>query len=695
MRSGSNLFYFSGLSCLLILTCLLPFLFFVSCQREEKKVPSSSSRSADYACRWETRPGKVEAEEAEVISLKLNLVNIGRRSWNSHSTAAPCLLSYHLLDAERRLLKFDNPRFPLPHEIKPGQKAEVTVRLLPPLQPGKYFLEFDLVLEGRRWFGEYGSKTLILPLEVKAVSFPEDGLVPVMKKAPYTLIQTDHDEFNRLQRLIRLTLRHSEIQFQGKSGPVAGFMAGTGYPQVWVRDSATIIPASRFYYQKPFLVSWLEEILSCQEENGSLPDWVDASGRTDKNTTESDQESSAVQAAAAIVRLLGEKEGAAWLQKKLGAKRIIDRLDQALLFLGQFRTDPVSGLITGAHTADWGDVESGDKDQQAIYVDDKTIWTTDIYDQSMFYQAALDISYLWEVAGEPGRSAFWREKAEAVKAKTNLYLWQEEKGFFRVHRHVDSSGHAFAEDDIFAMGGNAQAILSGLATAEQAQKIIQEAGRRQKSLGVSTISGSLLPPYPEGFFRHPMMDNQYEYQNGGQWDWFGGRLIKAMYDSGLSDEATRCLLEIARKNLERGGFYEWDTKEGQGRGSENYAGSAGALALALYEGYLGIKIASPTPILAPRIGWGKARVQIYLPSSGLFYAYEYSCEKSGKLAFSFNSNDSRPAEVRLLWPWGERAIPEVWLDGEKIEAKKVSVGHDFYLIIPTSLISHHIEARIR
>ncbi|MGQ9471281.1 MAG: MGH1-like glycoside hydrolase domain-containing protein [Candidatus Aminicenantales bacterium] len=688
MRSSLSLY------CLLFLLGL-PFFYLVSCQPgKEEKNQKPTPRSHDYAYRWVTRAEKILAEEGKVISLKLNLVNVGRRSWNSNSPKAPCLLSYHLLDGQRRLLRFENPRFALPGEINPGQKAEVNVSLLAPLKAGKYYLEFDLVLEGRSWFREYGSKTLLLPLEVKAVHFPEDGRSPTLEQSPYTLFLTESNEFNLLLRLIRLTLHHDKVEFQGKSGPVVGFMAGSGYPQVWVRDSATIIPASRYYYPRPYLLSWLEEILSFQDENGSLPDWVDASGRVDKNTTESDQEASAVQAAAAVVRVIGKEEGAQWLKKKIGSQRVMDRLEQALRFLLEFRTDPESGLITGAHTADWGDVESGDPDHQAIYADSKTCWTIDIYDQSMFYQAALDIAYLWEVAGETRRGAFWKERAELIKSRTNQYLWQEDKGFYRVHRHVDSSSHGFPEDDIFAMGGNTQAILSGLATAEQARQIIQEALRRQQAFGMSTISGSLLPPYPDGFFNHPMMDQAYEYQNGGQWDWFGGRLIAAMYEFGFSEAATRSLLDVARKNLERGGFYEWDTREGHGRGSQNYAGSAGALALALVEGFLGIQVSREVPVLSPRIGWGKAKVQVYIPASRLFYAYDYSCKKSGQLDLRFNSNDPRPGLVRLLWPWGKSASSVLWLDGKKIEPQKTTIGSDFYLIIPTDFVSHHLEAKV-
>jgi len=63
-------------------------------------------------------------------------------------------------------------------------------------------------------------------------------------------------------------------------------------------------------------------------------------------------------------------------------------------------------------------------------------------------------------------------------------------------------------------------ILSGLADENKTRRIIKVALERQKIFNVSTISGTLLPYYPKGFFKHPMIDDFYEYQNGGQWDWF-------------------------------------------------------------------------------------------------------------------------------------------------------------------------------
>lgn len=687
-RRLSSDFHFSILFCLLAISPL--FIFQCRSSKDDTET-MKKAKSRLFQCQWETRPKPIIVREGEIITLNLKLTNAGRRPWKSIASP-PCLLSYHLLDEKKKMLRRDNPRFALPGEVKPGDKIEVKINFPAPLNFGRYFLEFDLVLEGRAWFKEYGSPTLLLPLEVKPLPLPEFSQRPGLEVSPYTLIETTWSEINNLSKLIRLTLFHGETRFRGLTGEVAGFRAGTGYPQIWVRDSATILLASRYFYSDPFLASWLEEILSHQDERGSIPDWVDASGQTDKNTTESDQEASAIQAASLFVKLLGKERGSKWLEKKIGGQRIIDRLEQGLIYLFNHRYDQNLKLIIGAHTADWGDIEINESDQQAIYADDQSIWTADIYDQSMAYQACLDLSFLFSLVENKKKSFLWRRKAQEIKEKTNEFLWQPERGFYRVHQHITPLNHDLDEDNLFALGGNALAILSGLADEEKAKRIIQVTLDRQQKYKISTISGCLLPPYPAGFFQHPLMDDPYEYQNGGQWDWFGGRMIAAMYRHGFSEQATRCLLEIARKNVERGTFYEWDTKEGIGQGSLNFAGSAGALALALYEGLLGFEVNEERPVLSPRLGWASAQVQIYFPLNGFFYAYKYiGDEASAKINLALHSNDPRPGLVRLLWPWGKRRQPKVKLDGQQVPFKLKTLGFDTYVEIETNFLSHQLE----
>ncbi|MGB7296838.1 MAG: hypothetical protein WBC70_14730, partial [Candidatus Aminicenantales bacterium] len=487
---------------------------------------------------------------------------------------------------------------------------------------------------------------------------------------------------------------------QGKTGRIDGFTAGAGYPQVWLRDAATIIPASRYYYPDSFLTSWIEEHLAYQKPDGGLEDWIDGGGRSDKNTVETDQEASAVQSAYQVFVLKGPD----WLEKQVSGEAIIDRLEKAIASVFENRFDRERGLITGAHTADWGDVDPEDPNQQAIYVDEKTRWTADIYDQSMIYESCRRLASMFFALERKEKADKWTTRAASLRESTNRHLWQEGKGFYRVHIHLDPFPHAFAEDDMFAMGGNAQAIIAGLADSGKAQRIIRTALERQQAFRLSTISGSLLPPYPAGFFKHPAMDEPYEYQNGGQWDWFGGRLILAMFENGSSALAREKLIEIAAKNIRNGGLFEWDTKDGSGRGSDYYAGSAGSLARALFEGYFGLKLGEKSLELEPRLGQDEGRARIHIPSSGLVVEiYHRPVRAERKILFRYESNFSGRGKVRWLIPWAffdvaekdnGRKNLEVRRDGLKVPFSLEKRHQDEFVVLDTDFNRHTLEMKL-
>jgi cellobiose phosphorylase len=415
---------------------------------------------------------------------------------------------------------------------------------------------------------------------------------------------------------------------------------------------------------------------------------------------ETDQEASAVQSAYQVFVLKGTA-GPAWLQKKVAGEAVIDRLDRALFFPFSRRFNKNYGLITGAHTADWGDVDPEDSDQKAIYVDEKTRWTSDIYDQSMAFEACRELAEMWNRLNRRDKADFWKTKADTLRRNANRWLWQDDRGFFRMHVHLDSWRHDFEEDNMFAMGGNAQAIISGLADRNQAKRIIEQALVRQMSFKLSTISGTLLPPYPPGFFKHPAMDEPFEYQNGGQWDWFGGRLIYAMFENGFSAQAREKLAEVIRKDIANGGLYEWDTPDGSGRGSDFYGGSAGSLARAMYEGLFGLQLTERGICLEPKLGELTAAVHIDLPAADIFAAYEYQpIRAERKIIFRYNSNDPRPGKVQILIPLEFFGLTErdqigrkleVMRDGAKASFQWLQLNQDNFVIVDTDLQNHTLE----
>ncbi len=657
---------------------------------------SACGRKLDYSAAFTSDSRDCQSFEGEEAELTLRLKNKGTMEWRSEGKA-PCFLSYHLLDAEGKIVRFDNLRTSLPGVVRPGDSVTLSIKVKAPLVEGKYFVEFDLVREGVAWFKDYGSKTLLLPFLVQKRVWPEDEHPVELEEAKSTAFRSSLPELETLHKLIRITLKHNETEFQGKSGRVYAFTAGKGYPQVWLRDAATILPASRYYYPESFLSSWVEEHLAWQEEDGGLFDWLDSQGQVDKNTVETDQEASAIQAAYQVFLL----RGADWLNKKIYGQPVIDRLEKALLFVFENRFDRKFGLVTGDHTADWGDVDIVDSDRRAIYVDENTHWTVDIYDQSMCFQSCIELARMLEAAGKKEKASAWRARAEALKKNTDRWLWQEERGFYRVHLHLDSLAHDFEEEAMFPMGGNAQAILSGLAGSEKAAKIIREAIKRQREFKISTVSASLLPPYPAGFFKHPAMDEPYEYQNGGQWDWFGGRLVYSMFEHGFSRLGREKLLEIVHKNIANGSLYEWDTPEGEGRGSDYYAGSAGSLARALFEGYFGVRLEEKSLTLSPRLGEDQATIRFYFPAVDIFLAYDYRLDfNQRKIIFRCNSNIPYSGQVRILVPWDffgladriqDRSKLLIQSNGQPVFPEWLTVQEDDYIIIRSDFRNHLLE----
>src|SRR6185503_5334459 len=150
-------------------------------------------------------------------------------------------------------------------------------------------------------------------------------------------------------------------------------------------------------------------------------------------------------------------------------------------------------------------------------------------------------------------------------------------------------------------GGNGLAVLYDVADETQSRKIFEVAERRQREFGFSTIAGVLSPSYPDGFFKHPAVNKEYYYQNGGQWDWFAARFLLAEFEKGYSARAYRQLVEIAKKTVASNGLYEWHTKDGKGMGSREYAGNAGALAGAIFQGLYGVYLTDRQLVLKIRL----------------------------------------------------------------------------------------------
>ena len=98
-------------------------------------------------------------------SARVELENAGSATWRARGRTG-VRLAYHWLDPLGNPIVWDGTRAELPTPVAPGETVEVYVAVAAPRPPGSYLLSFDLVEEYRFWFGEVGSATLDIPIDV-------------------------------------------------------------------------------------------------------------------------------------------------------------------------------------------------------------------------------------------------------------------------------------------------------------------------------------------------------------------------------------------------------------------------------------------------------------------------------------------------------------------------------------------------
>lgn len=367
-----------------------------------------------------------------------------------------------------------------------------------------------------------------------------------------------------------------------------GLNAGDGYSEVWIRDLNTFITVACKVTDTDILKDALTKFFLFQGEDGNIDDgYVPARpGMTGydykftdnapgfaahKNTVETDQETSLVQAVYKYVKETGDT---GFLDETIVGKTVIDRMDACLHFLLDERFVPEYGLLWGATTADWGDVQP--EHPWGVALDENSHLCIDIYDQAMFLIA---IDNFLELAGEDSRNhAFWEKTAADVRTSVRKHLWDAEHCKYRPHIYLKDSPFPaeLDEDAIHYHGGSAVAIAAGLNTPEEVLAIYRQQEANRIAANAATIGLTVYPPYPEGTFLNAGL-GPYSYQNGGDWTWFGARMVSALIEYGYYEEAYRSLEPMLQRVIDRNGFFEWWTPSNEPKGSGMFRGSAGVL----------------------------------------------------------------------------------------------------------------------
>ena len=271
----------------------------------------------------------------------------------------------------------------------------------------------------------------------------------------------------------------------------------------------------------------------------------------------------------------GQAEGR-FTQKVVG-KTVLERMNAMVDYLMRERYNEKYGLLYGAMTADWGDVQPND--DFGCDMNDLSDPAIDVYDNAMFI-IALD--YLLEMAPDSPQASRWKSLREGIERNVRAHLWDVKRQKFIPHIYPEKSPipEGFDELAIHYHGGTAIAIEAGLLSKDEIRTVNAQMLENVRLSGMPSIGLTLYPVYPDGFF-HGGMSKAYLYQNGGDWTWFGGRMIQQLVVNGMVEEAYAEIHPMIERVIQNDGFYEWYGKGGVPSGSGNFKGSAGVLSKAI------------------------------------------------------------------------------------------------------------------
>lgn len=400
-------------------------------------------------------------------------------------------------------------------------------------------------------------------------------LIPLLGYSQHSTILIDEQQYSSLLL----------VQNMAEKLVSRGNNAGEGYSEVWIRDLNSFMNLAVAVQPKDKVKEDLLKFFMFQEPNGEIMDGIvhrkskheaynyrfsklapDYAGY--KNSVETDQETSLVQAVYKYVTATNDWE---WLHRNISGKNILQRLENALSFILNHRFSQKYGLVFGGTTVDWGDVQP--EDDWGVELNNDSHYAIDIYDNAMFLIAIENFVEMLEMETSKKK---WQKIRMKLRDSIMKHLWDGTK--FRPHIYLDTSPFPkdFDEDSIHFHGGTYVAIEAGLLTQDQVERIYGLVKKNIEKAGASSLGLTVYPPYPQGFFKNPYLE-PYSYQNGGDWTWFGGRMVKQLLRFGMVNEAMDELWPMIDRVIVNKDFYEWYTVDNLPRGSSGFRGSAGVL----------------------------------------------------------------------------------------------------------------------
>ena len=189
---------------------------------------------------------------------------------------------------------------------------------------------------------------------------------------------------------------------------------------------------------------------------------------------------------------------------------------------------------------------------RGVEIDENTHYAIDIYDNAML---VIALNNFIELTDDAAKKAHWTAACDTLKRNIRQHLWDAERHKFIPHIYLKDSPFPakFDENKIYYHGGTAVAIQAGLLSEEEIREANQRMLENVKRAHAQTIGLTLYPTYPAGSFKNVGM-HPYGYQNGGDWTWFGARMIHALTENGMIAEAYEELQPMLERVVENNGF---------------------------------------------------------------------------------------------------------------------------------------------
>src|SRR5207244_9067180 len=125
-----------------------------------------------------------------------------------------------------------------------------------------------------------------------------------------------------------------------------------------------------------------------------------------------------------------------------------------------------------------------------------------------------DFAQVAELMGNTTEQKFWEEKAANRKALINMYMWNEQEGFFYDYDYVNK------QQSLFLSLAGFVPLWAGLATPEQAQRMLQKLPLFHTKFGLAITDKSSLPPQIDlDAFAQPLRISIEKILKPKQWDY--------------------------------------------------------------------------------------------------------------------------------------------------------------------------------